>query len=208
MRRSELRAERRRRRAELRERMREQRERLDEHPAVQQVREARAQRRRRRNRRLLMALSLLLLLLLLIRCEVPQIGGPGEPTPVAETRPEQADPTFGAHVETQNRPGYNVAARPGPDWLDELRLQVAARSTRLATCFNGSERGGAIRWTTSIDVKTGAVTGHELEPLGATPSLTDEQKRCATQALSQPGYHLTHPPSSKLPNRVSLVLEF
>ena len=205
MRRSELRAERRRRRKHMRERMKDNRDRLQDHPAMKKVQEERAKKRKRRNRRTLIASLLLLLLLLLLKCEVPQ-PGTGEGTPIAVASPEEPV-TFGARTKTQKRPGYSVPVRPGPTWLDEFRLQVAARSPRLSTCFNGTDRSGALRWTTSIDAKTGAVTGHEFEPLGAT-TITAEQKRCATVALSEPGYRLRDPPSEKLPNRVSLVLEF
>lgn len=202
---SELRAERRRRRAQLRERMRDNRERLADHPAMKAAREARAKKRKRRSRRMLIASTLLLLLLLLLKCDVPR-GTGGDATPLAMVTPEEPV-TFGARVKTQKRPGYTVPVRKGPDWLDEFRLQVAARSPRLSTCFNGSDRSGAIRWTTTIDTRTGAVTGHEFEPLGAA-IMTADQKRCATQALSQPGYQLKEPPPEPLPNRVSLVLEF
>lgn len=218
--RSELRRERKRRRAEMRAILarvrrlaRDRLARLGRTPAFKAAREAAARRRRRT----LATISLLLLALLLLDCEGK--SGPGavlaKATPAAAVKktpvPKREKPNaFRARVETQKRPGYGLDARPGPDWLDDFRLQVAARSPRLARCFNGSERGGAFRWTVSVDAKTGAVADHELEPLGSGAGLGSAQKACATRALSDPAYDLKDAPATAeaLPNRVSLVLEF
>lgn len=192
---------------ERRQQMDQRVERLRNRPSLKERQEAKARRRKRRRQILLVVLALLLLLLLLRRCDVQRGAGPAG-TPVAGQPTPVPTPALTARTKTQKRPGYSVAARPGPDWLDEFRLQVAARSPRLAACFNGSERSGAIRWTASIDAATGAVTGHEFEPLGTTAILSADQKRCATQALSQPNYRLTLRPHQPLPDRVSMVLEF
>jgi hypothetical protein len=177
-----------------------------------------------------MASSLLLLLLLLIDCAGPSgtktAGARATPAPSPSrvaVKPTPRPP-LSATLETQKRPGYSLDARPGPDWLDDFRLQVAARSPRLARCFNGSDRGGAIRWTVSVDAKTGAVADHELEPLGGGAALPlrasasgvprgaadlgGEPRACVTRVLSDPPYLVRDPPPSALPHRVSLVLEF
>lgn len=217
MRRSEPRERMRRRRAELRallprfrELARDRVARLERLPAFKAARDAMARRRRRR--RTVASLALLLLLLLFVDCR----GKPGskavlaKATPVASVKPG-AKPTppgpLLARLEPQNRPGYRLDARPGPDWLDDFRLQVAARSPRLAQCFNGSDRGGTLRWTVSVDAKAGTVADHDFEPLGGA-NMKNEQKACATRALSEPAYLMKNPPPEALPNRVSLVLEF
>lgn len=219
MQRSELRQQIRRRRMDLRAMLprfrllvRERAARFEAIPAVKALRDA-ATRRRTRRRRIAAASSLLLLLLLLVDCE----GKPGgkkalaKPTPIAKVTPSPKPTKPGplhAKLEPQKRPGYLLDARPGPNWLDDFRLQVAARSPRLAECFNGSERGGTFRWTVSVDPKNGTVTGHDFEPLGQSANLTIGQKACAMRTLSDPSYLMKNPPAEALPNRVSLVLEF
>jgi len=205
---SEVRQELRRRRLELRallprfrEIAREHFARIRELPAFKTARE-RLERRRRRQR-IAAGIAIALLLLLLIDCEGPA----GRGAKLARAVPTPPKPLV-AKLEPQKRPGYTLDARPGPDWLDDFRLQVAARSPRLSSCFNGSERGGVLRWTVSVDAKSGAVSGHEFEPLGNSANLRTEQKACVTKALSDPAYLIKDPASEALPNRVSLVLEF
>lgn len=220
MQRSDVRDAMRRRRVELRAMLprfrqlaRDRLARLEEIPAFKAAREAIARRRQRRRRRTLATIALLLLLLLLVDCA----GKPGgksvlaKATPIVKVTPipkPTKRPALQAKLDPQKRPGYNLDARPGPDWLDDFRLQVAARSPRLAACFNGSERGGRLRWTVLVDSKTGTVSDHDFEPLGGGANIRNEQKACAMRALSDPGYLLVDPPPDALPNRISLVLEF
>lgn len=219
MQRSEVRAEMQRRRTQMRALLPRFRElararlaRLESLPAFKAAREAIARRRRNR-RRVAASLTLLLLLLLLIDCEGKPGGKPAlaKATPIAKKtalpKPTPRSP-LQARLEPQKRPGYTLDARPGPDWLDDFRLQVAARSPRLAECFNGSERGGRLRWTVSVDSKTGTVADHDFEPLGASANMGSKQASCAAGVLSNPGYVLKDPPQEALPNRVSIVLEF
>lgn len=216
---SEVRQELRRRRLELRallprfrEIARERFARIRELPALKTARE-RLERRRRRQR-IAAGIAIALLLLLLIDCEGPAGRGAKLAKAVPSPSPKMLVPKptpqkpLVAKLEPQKRPGYTLDARPGPDWLDDFRLQVAARSPRLSSCFNGSERGGVLRWTVSVDAKSGAVSGHEFEPLGNSAHLRTEQKACVTKALSDPAYLIKDPASEALPNRVSLVLEF
>jgi hypothetical protein len=128
------------------------------------------------------------------------------PRPTAVAKAKQTP--LVARLEKQKRPGYTLEAREGPSWLDDFRLQVAARSPRLSECFNGSERSGTLRWSVSIDAKSGAVADHDFEPIGASADLTTEQLVCAASTLSQPPYLLKNAPVEALPNRVSLIVEF
>lgn len=215
--------------AELRRAMREQRKALRastraaraqanaalaQNPAVQRA------RRRRRLRRLL-AIAAVLLLMLFVRCDcesAPVVAAPpaadaGEP--VVKTPPDAGTPrpkkaAFRGRVAEQPRGAYKGDVKAPPSWLEEYRLQVAARSPRLSECFKGSDRPGALRWTSAVNVESGAVSDHELEALGSSGYLDSKQIQCLVAALSKPGYRIR--PSSdeakELPRRISIVIEF
>jgi len=85
---------------------------------------------------------------------------------------------------------------------------VAARSPRLARCFEGTERPGALRWTASYDPHTGAVADHRFEPVLAGAMLLAAQRECLVGTLASPGYRPTEQAGSSGPLRVSMVLEF
>lgn len=211
----ELRQAMRQRRLELRKSLRlkgrQARERIEQQPAI---RRARARRRLRRT----LGVAVLLLLASLMRCEceppppseVPKVEAKGE----VETKVEPPVPApvrrqpLRAQIEPQARTRYQGAERASPDWIDEFRLQVAARSPRLAQCFTGSDRPGTLRWTASVNPRSGAASDHELEPIGASAELRREQRECVVGALSSPLYRLTAPQGESLPQRVSLVIEF
>jgi hypothetical protein len=196
-------------RAQLRAKMQEIREQVAELPAVKQ-----AQARRRRRRRLIM-LCILLLLAALIRCDC-------EPEPVGEVEDagvavDAGKPTrdagvpkakLSAKVQTQHRGGYGLETPAPPTWLDEFMLQVTSRSPRLAQCFTGQDRPGVLRWTSSINARSGIPSDHELELVGGGKDLNPEQRRCVLSTLSYPPYKLTAPDAGGLPDRVSVVLEF
>ncbi|MCA2981328.1 MAG: hypothetical protein INH41_06265 [Myxococcaceae bacterium] len=182
---------------------------VDANPALAKA------RRRRRGRRTA-TVAALLLLLLFLRCE-----GPGAPAPPAEAptapavtppRPTAVKPPVTRRPLVTSRrverPAFEPPARPQAPWLDDFRLQVAARSPRLSRCFVGAERPGALRWTTLVSTGTGAVGSHEFEPLGPTGGLSEPQRACLEAALSSPPYGLARAPGEGLPQRVSLVLEF
>ncbi len=174
--------------------------------------------RRRRRLRRAMAIALFLLLLLFLRCEGPGAPAPAPdptPPPTAEAKkPAPAPPRKPAPKKPQvtsrpvERPDFDTPSRPAAAWLDAFRLQVAARSPRLSRCFIGTERPGALRWTTLVSTETGAVGGHEFEASGGGLDLTKEQRACLEAALSSPSYGLSDAPTEGLPQRVSLVLEF
>lgn len=215
MTRAELRAAMKKTRAELRERVKASKAQteaaLANNPAVQKA------RRRRRLKRIA-SLALLLLLLLLIRCE----GEPGEP--VVGGAPDAGRPEEKAAVtkvvpkppwkkplippKPVPRPDFDTPARLPAAWVDEFRLQVAARSPRLSACFIGTNRPGALRWTTLVSLQTGAVGNHDFEPMGPAADLTRAQLDCLADVLAKPGYRLSGARAEGLPERVSLVLEF
>lgn len=190
------------------------REQVDQVPEVQRA------RRRRRIRRTIVA-AIILVLLLLIRCEC----GPGAPPLVPKVEatppvPPEPKPKKKVTVKPgpkrgldgdgtkQNRGNLGVPSPPSPSWIDEFQLQVAARSPRLAQCFTGIDRPGALRWSASVNPQSGAVSDHELEPVGASVELSADQRACVVQVLSSPVYKLTAPEKEALPNRISLVIEF
>jgi hypothetical protein len=211
----ELRQAMRQRRNDLRKLLRltgrQARERIEQQPAV---RRARARRRVRRT----LGIAVLLLLASLLRCDCE---GPGPPS-VAKVEEKVAEeikkeppvpvparrPPLRAQIEPKARASYQGPERTSPAWIDEFRLQVSARSPRLAQCFTGSDRPGTLRWTSSVNPQSGAVSDHELEPIGAGADLRREQRECIVRALSSPPYKLTAPQGESLPQRISLVIEF
>jgi hypothetical protein len=210
--RDELRRARRLRRQQLRRDLATLREQV--RARVQSLRQAHKPRRRRR----LLALPLLLLLLLLLRCpddpQPPPVVETKAPAKAAVDKPptptprKTARPPLAGHLGNRPRAPYQASAPLPPTWIDELRLQAAARSPRLAACFSGSDRPGALRWNAALNPDTGTVSDHDLEPLGPRSALTDEQRACIVQALSTPRYRLTPPPTQPFPERVTLVIEF
>jgi hypothetical protein len=210
----ELRRQMRRQKTALRSSMKQTRKQV--RAQVDQLPAVRRERRRRAVRRTLL-LALILLLLCLIRCDC-QSGPAAEPVaaePIAEVvkpkvvvrAPVKRAPLQGATAH-QPRSAFPAEAPGNPTWLEEFHLQVAARSPRLAQCFTGSDRPGALRWTSSVNPESGAVSDHELEPVGPASELGHEQRECIIRALSSPNYKLTVPKAEALPNRIGLVIEF
>lgn len=183
---------------------------VDAMPAVQRA-------RRRKQIRRIIGLTIIALLLLLIRCDC----GPGAPQPVKKEQVEKEPkpkPDAGVKAPPKkpltgmgtkvNRGQLGVGAPPPPIWIDEFQLQVAARSPRLALCFHGVDRPGALRWAVSVNPTNGSASDHEFELIGSVDDLTPDQRECLIKALSYPPYKLTAPPKEALPNRVGLVIEF
>jgi hypothetical protein len=208
LRRQQLRSDLRRDLALMRERAR---------AASQAVRDGRDPGRRRR--RLALAVPPLLLIAALLRCDCEK-AQPVKGQAQVETRkareivarsrpPRKSGPApLAGEVERRPRPGYETSPQLPPDWIDEFRLQATARSPRLAQCFEGSDRPGALRWVAALNPETGTVSDQELEPVGPRSGLTPEQRLCVARALSNPGYRLSAPPARPFPERVSLVIEF
>lgn len=215
MNRSELRRAMRERKKELRlamARLRSAtRQRLEKDPRV------RRERRRRMVRRI-GGLAVLLLLATLIncRCEALPIV-PEQKTAAIE--PEKSPPKkalapapkkkpFELRMNTKSRAGYQGETRAPPSWLDDFRLQVAARSPRLSECFTGSERPGALRWTSAVNAQSGTVSDHLIEPQGEGPGLQFDQIKCLQNVLANPPYKLAAKQAASLPERVGIVIEF
>jgi len=209
----ELRRELRQRREELRRSLTLMRQQARER--VRQLPEVRRDRNRRRVRRAV--ILALLLLACLMRCECEQAPPPVnavvretpevKPKIPAPAPPPKREP-LRVQVKPQPRGSYLGDAQAPPTWLDDFRLQVAARGPRLAQCFTGTDRPGVLRWTAAVNPESGAVADHELEPLGPGAELKREQRDCVVRVLSSPTYRLSAPRAQVLPNRISLVIEF
>ena len=188
---------------------------------------AQTQRRRRRQRVLLIVLALLLVLLFARYCEcapeppvvvvepvaelvcpeVPDcgVGAPPKKKPTT-SKPTKAPPPQAAALPL-GRDQFAVPIRRTPPWLAALRLQVTARSLELAVCFNGAEKPGALRWTTTVTPASGAVADSELEPVLRGPPLTTTQQQCVLSVLSRRPFTLDAG-DDVVGTRISLILEF
>ncbi len=183
----------------------------------------RAERRKRVRRRLTL-LALLLLLLLLRRCEC-DAPGEGPPPPDAavdaaiapDMGPDAAKPTakkkaprkkpIRSRIERRERPEFRNPTPPPADWLVALRIQVAARGPRMARCFEGTDRPGALEWRAVVDVERGVVSDHAFEPVLDGAQLSKKLERCLIAVLADPPYSL--PPSEEIGRpRVSIIVEF
>ena len=95
-----------------------------------------------------------------------------------------------------------------PLWLASLRIQVAARSPRLAECFEGPTRPGTLRWSVAVDADHGVVSDPEVQPTLAGQDLSIAQRRCVLGVLADPPYQLATGDEPATPARVALVIEF
>ena len=167
--------------------------------------------------RLLWAALLLILMLCLSRCECTSPG----PAPAQKGRAVvvKVEKVLAPHKKPQAAPPTRTATRPRaqykaespvePPWVEAFRLQVAARSQRLAECFVGVSKPGAIRWAASLTADTGAVFDQKIEPVPPGEDLTPEQQHCVMNVLEKPRYQkLATTYAAALPETVSLVLEF
>ncbi len=173
----------------------------------------RALNARHRPRRRLLVVLLLLLLLLLFKdcsCETPEPGPGREPIPPAEPVEEEAGPAPipPGRISRKARSRYQPETPEALPWLAEFRMQVAARSPRLAECFTGIEQPGALRWTTSVEPVSGQVSEHDLEPTLASMELSRSQRECVIAVLVEPTYRLPTDGERSTPARVGLVIEF
>ncbi len=214
MRRSELRSVRRQLGRTLRERKRSLRRQVAERRAALRPPGA-ARRRRRFWSRVLMGL-LLLWLLRDCRCQPPEL--PEEPparsgaaapgaAPVVEAQP-RPPPSAPGRIQPTRRPAFDNEALDPLPWLAAYRLQVAARSPRLAECFVGAPNPGTLEWTASVEPSLGRVSDQRLEPTLLSDELTRRQRSCAFAVLSDPPYLLDSAGERATPARVSMVIEF
>jgi hypothetical protein len=143
----------------------------------------------------------------------------GEPEDPVEAPPPAAAPAAGGSAPAPPPPplGGRVAPRPRPafeppradelPWLAGFRMQVAARSPRLASCFVGVERPGSLKWTALVEPVSGRVSDHTLEPTLSSDPLTPPQRACVLGALSEPPYRL-QADARATPSRVGMAIEF
>jgi hypothetical protein len=203
---------------QLRQRLRAQVEAQRHNPLFVAALERRQKRRRRR--RLVAALVAALLLLLIARCECDEPPLAPAPVEVAEPelapapvrlppkkRPKGKRPLEGK-LEASGRSGLEVDATAPPPWLGQFRLQVAARSPRLAACFIGADRPGALRWTALVHAKSGRVTESVLEPMFRGGQLDEAQHDCLVNALVEQPFKLDASAEEAAARRLSLIFEF
>jgi hypothetical protein len=178
---------------------------------------------RRKRLRFWLLLAIALLLLLLLRdcsCQTPE-PPPGPPAPGAAPEPEPEPEPETDQPETPRarrkatgrlphlqRPRFENQAMDPLPWLDDYRLQVAARSPRLAECFVGAPNPGTLEWTASVEPSLGRVSDQSLEPTLLSDALTRRQRACALAVLSEPPYQLESQGERATPARVSMVIEF
>lgn len=167
--------------------------------------------RDRRRWWLLVLLVVLLLWALLPDCaheEPPPALALGIPVSVpAQSEPIAEPPEPPKRVGRRDRPAFDSETPDLLPWIVSLRMQVAARSPRLAQCFIGVERPGRLKWTASVEPQGGLVSDHSLEPTLQSDELTEQQRICVIGVLSEPPYRLPSDERST-PSRVSMVIEF
>lgn len=176
--------------------------------------------RQRRSRRAAGALGVAVLLALLMwsRCEpdpgpaatkLQDCGPPQDCSKPAPRAPRAKAPVPRVTAtEGSARDRYAAQAVPTPPWLAQFRLQVMARSRELARCFDGAERPGALRWSTTVTPRLGTVTGSLLEPARQGPNPSSAQQACVLDVLAAGRYRLPVSADDDLGARVSMVLEF
>jgi len=193
--------------------------------ASEPVQQERARRRRKRILRLLLVVLLLLLLWSRCACEEPLppvvppgpvaegIASPPDPPLVAERKPKPPKKKRLVGVAPlSERPELAKGVSNVPAWLQEFRIQVAARSPRLAQCFRGTSKPGALRFTTYLDAPTGVIADPLLEGIGGEAPINAKQHQCILGVLAFPRYRFStlsiQEERRALLDRVSLVIEF
>jgi hypothetical protein len=167
--------------------------------------------RRAERRRWLWLVPLLLLALCCGRC--PEPPPPPEPAvgaePMSIEAPAPSTPATPPAAKTPRRvrPDYRLPQGEALPWLGALRLQAGARGTRLAACFSGISRPGALRWTALVDPKEGRVSDATLDATLSSDELSTAQRSCALAILAEP-YALASDGAPSTPSRVALVVEF
>lgn len=179
---------------------------------VERVRARRPARQRSRPSVGWLVAAILLLILLLRECrcdQAPAEAPVGAPTPSASAVPGPVEPSPPPtpRVARLPRPAFEAPAPQPVPWLASFRMQVAARSPRLAACFVGAAAPGALKWTALVDPVGGRTSDHAFEPMLRTGELTSAERACVLAALTEPAYRLDADARST-PSRVSLVLEF
>ena len=131
----------------------------------------------------------------------PQVGAPVEVPPVPVPVPVP-------RMSTVPRPSFRSPTPKPLPWIGVFRLQVAARSPRLAGCFVGVERPGQLRWTAAVEPSSGETADHTLEPLLRSAAISRVERECILNVLTDPPYRLDVTTEQATPTRVGIVLEF
>ena len=169
-------------------------------------------------RAILLAIVILIIFLFLLRdCEKTALQGKIDSRPIQETAETSAKlqppqkPRLG-RIAKQSRNNYKIAPQKSLPWMDEFRLQVAARSARLAKCFVGVERPGSLDWSCTVNPKSGVIFEQEIEMTQVGATLSQDQENCISSVLADPGYHFNESvnPSEthNLSHRLRMVIEF
>ena len=177
----------------------------------ERVQAKKPRRRRDYSRGFLLAVIALLLLLLLRDCEEaePEVEAPTLARPSATIMPElpPAPSVPAPDLVTRERPPIPPPPVKVPPWVIGFRMQVSARSPRLARCFEGMERPGRIKWTASVEPISGQVSDQVVETQLRSGDLSSRERACVTEVLSSPDYRISAPDETA-PTRISVVLEF
>lgn len=179
---------------------------------------ARSEAPRRTSRWWIAAVALLIALLFFRTCEEPEpepdiaetpVAGPPVRVAVPAPKPTPEPMVAPPRVARRERPDLVAPPPKTPGWLTGFRMQVSARSPRLAKCFEGATQPGQLKWTASVEPSTGRVGDQVIEPLLLTGELPPRERRCVQGVLSSPPYRLPMPEEgAEATSRVSLVLEF
>ncbi len=171
---------------------------------------------KQKRRRLGWGLLLLILLLLLLLCSdctcapapVEEPVAPPVPVEVEEPEPPPVPLPIRAPIERIDRPAFETEPLAPLPWLDAFRMQVAARSPRLAECFVGAERPGRLRWSGAVEPSKGRISQQAIEPVLVEDVLTSAQKDGGAGVRADPSYERPIEEGASTPTRVSLVVEF
>lgn len=166
-----------------------------------------------RQPRWLVPVLLLIILVLLVReCrreEPPEVPIPDCPPAECEGEPaEPPPPKFTGRNPKKDRPAFDTPSTKPPPWIASFRMQVAARSPRLAECFVGTIIPGRLKWTSSVEPHDGHVSDHLLEPVLTSADLSRQERECVLDVLTDPPYRLEVGEERATPSRVGIVIEF
>lgn len=182
-----------------------------QHPVIVKRRE---DKKRRRRQITLLLTAILLLLLLLMRCDCTE-AMPRPPVPQIADVWGKGKTVTPVKVKTRKRPRGKVKKQvrdamvpkrlPPPKWLPQFRMQVSSRD--VSSCFNESEKPGALRWSVMVQASEGRVFDSELEPVFRKSELSSGQRECVIKILSKERYRLDDEKEA-VPRRISIVFEF
>lgn len=182
-----------------------------------QIYEQQQRRKRRRQRSfVVLVLAIVAIMVCLCRCDPPSSApsplesGADDPGTEADTETDtgvtRQPQAHTGRVPYRGRPTF-PAVQPTPvTWLSAFRMQVSARSTRLAACFVDADQPGKLTWTSTVNATSGQVANSDVEPFLDSDELSMAERTCVMEVLSSPPYAL--PSGGPATERVSLIIEF